>query len=88
MRGRDRWTCCARVWRGWTQRCLPHLDRAITLLREGGEARVRQAASALYHVTSAAAMRWEGERLGDAARGALADQVMTHRVLPRDPLAM
>ena len=67
---------------------LPHLDRAITLLREGGEARVRQAASALYHVTSAAAMRWEGERLGDASRGALADQVMTHRVLPRDPLAM
>ena len=67
---------------------LPHLDRAVALLREGGEASVRQAASALYHVTSAAAMRWEGARLGDAGRVALAEQVMAHRVLPRDPLAV
>ena len=66
---------------------LPHLDRAVALLRDGGEANVRQAASALYNITSAAAMRWEGERLGDPSRIALADQVMLHRVLPRDPLA-
>ncbi len=66
---------------------LPHLDRAVGLLRDGGEASVRQAASALYNVTSAAAMRWEGERLADPRRIAMAGSVMTHRVLPRDPLA-
>ena len=66
---------------------LPHFDRATTLLRTGGPASVRQAASALYHITSAAAMRWEGERIGDASRVALAQSVLSHRVLPRDPLA-
>ena len=66
---------------------LPHLDRAIALLRDGGDAGVRQAASALYHLTSAAAMRWEGAHLADTRRSALADAVMVHRVLPRDPLA-
>ena len=65
---------------------LPHFDRAVTLLRDGGEAGVRQAASALYHVVSSAAMRWEGDRLGDAQRLALARLVLVHRVLPRDPL--
>ena len=66
---------------------LLHFDRATTLLRTGGPASVRQAASALYHITSAAAMHWEGGRLGDASRIALARSVLTHRVLPRDPLA-
>ena len=66
---------------------LPHLDRAIALARDGGAAHVRQAASALYHVTSAAAMAWEAGRLGDARRAAMAQAVLTHRVLPRDPLA-
>jgi acyl-CoA dehydrogenase len=70
---------------------LPALDRAIALARaaeaEGGGSLVRQAASALYNVTSAAAMAWEADRLGDARRLALARMVMTHRVLPRDPLA-
>ena len=47
----------------------------------------RQAASALYHLTSAAAMAWEAARLGDADRLALAQLVLRHRVLPRDPLA-
>jgi alkylation response protein AidB-like acyl-CoA dehydrogenase len=70
---------------------LPALDRAIALARaasgsEGG-AMVRQAASALYHLTSAAAMAWEAARLDDQRRLALARMVLTHRVLPRDPLA-
>jgi alkylation response protein AidB-like acyl-CoA dehydrogenase len=69
----------------------PALARAIALARgaarkEGG-ALVRQAASALYHLTSAAAMAWEADRLGDARRLALARMVLVHRVLPRDPLA-
>jgi alkylation response protein AidB-like acyl-CoA dehydrogenase len=67
------------------------LDGACRLMdaaqADGGEALTRQAASALYHVTSAAAMAWEGGRLQDPHRLALARMVLTHRVLPRDPLA-
>jgi alkylation response protein AidB-like acyl-CoA dehydrogenase len=65
------------------------LDRAITLARSAGAqpALTRQAASALYHITSAAAIAWEAGRLGDPARAALAEDVLRHRVLPRDPLA-
>ena len=66
---------------------LPLLDQAIRLAREGGPATVRQAASALYHVTSAAAMAWEAARLGDPRRARLARAVLAHRVLPRNPLA-
>ncbi len=66
------------------------LDRAIALARSaanGETALTRQAASALYHLTSAAAMAWEAERLGDDHRLELARLVLRHRVLPRDPLA-
>ena len=68
---------------------LPALDRAIELARvaEADGAKTRQAASALYHVTTAAAMAWEAERLKDPRRLALARMVLLHRVLPRDPLA-
>jgi alkylation response protein AidB-like acyl-CoA dehydrogenase len=64
------------------------LDRAIALAMRAGEdpALARQAASALYHVTSAAAMAWEAAR-GLPERLALARLVLRHRVLPRDPLA-
>lgn len=67
------------------------LDRACALMeaaaqQEGGEVLARQAASALYHVTSAAAMAWEAGRLQDPHRLALARMVLVHRVLPRDPL--
>ncbi len=54
--------------------------------RAGDTALARQAASALYNVTSAAVMAWEAARLGDAARLAMARMVLLHRVLPRDPL--
>ena len=47
----------------------------------------RQAASALYHLTSAAAMLWEAQQLDMPARAALARLVLRHRVLPRDPLS-
>ena len=67
----------------------PLLDRAIALAdgARGRTQETRQAASALYHVTSAAALAWEGARLGDPARRAMAEMVLRHRVLPRDPLA-
>ena len=68
---------------------LPLFDRAAAMAERAQEnpALARQAASALYHLTSAAAMAWEAERLGDAERLALARLVIRHRVLPRDPLA-
>lgn len=58
------------------------LDRA-----QGDPALARSAASALYHLTSAACLAWESARTGDASRAALAQMVLRHRVLPRDPLA-
>jgi acyl-CoA dehydrogenase len=47
----------------------------------------RQAASALYDATTAAAMAWEAQRSGDARRLLLADLVLRHRLGARDPLA-
>jgi alkylation response protein AidB-like acyl-CoA dehydrogenase len=68
---------------------LPALDRAIALAdtaRDGNPHLARQAASALYHVTSAAAMAWEAAATRDPTRLVMADMVLRHRVLPRDPL--
>ncbi len=69
---------------------LPAVDRAIRLagVAQAGDTRLaRQAASALYHVTSAAALAWEAAATHDPARLAMADMALRHRVLPRDPLA-
>jgi alkylation response protein AidB-like acyl-CoA dehydrogenase len=52
------------------------------------EATARQAASALYHVTSAILMTWESAQLGtDARRVLYARLVLEHRLSARDPLA-
>ncbi|WP_431304887.1 acyl-CoA dehydrogenase family protein [Sediminicoccus sp. BL-A-41-H5] len=66
------------------------LARAATLLdrAQADPALARAAASALYHLTSAAALAWEAAQTDDASRAALARMVLTHRVLPRDPLAV
>lgn len=68
---------------------MPALDRAIALAEAAKDdvAQTRQAASALYHLTSAAALAWEARRLGAPHRLALAREVLAHRVLPHDPLA-
>jgi hypothetical protein len=74
---------------GLAPEMAPVFARAAALAERArsGEARLaRQAASALYHVTSAAAMAWEGRQTGDAGRVAMAGMVLRHRVLPRDPL--
>jgi alkylation response protein AidB-like acyl-CoA dehydrogenase len=67
---------------------LPAFDRAaaLALRAQDNPALARQAASVIYHVTSAAAMAWEAVQLGDPDRLALAGLVLRHRVLPRDPL--
>ncbi|HYF07578.1 MAG TPA: acyl-CoA dehydrogenase family protein [Acetobacteraceae bacterium] len=64
------------------------LDRALALTEAALEnpALARQAASALYHVTSAAALAWEAARAGLPHRLAIARMVLRHRLLPRDPL--
>jgi alkylation response protein AidB-like acyl-CoA dehydrogenase len=51
------------------------------------EADARQAASALYHATSAVLMTWEASRDGcDARRALLARLVLKHRLSAQDPL--
>ncbi|MBX9701771.1 MAG: hypothetical protein K2X74_20215, partial [Acetobacteraceae bacterium] len=67
---------------------LPALDRAVALAgrAQSDPALARQAASALYHLTSAAAMAWEAARIGDPDRALLARLALRHRVLPYDPL--
>ena len=68
------------------------LDRAIALAErvagQGQETLARQAATALYDVSSAVLLAWEGSRPGaDARRALLSRFVLTHRLSPVDPLA-
>lgn len=48
----------------------------------------RQAASLLYHAVTMAALRWEAGTPGLETRALLADQVLLHRLSPRDPYAV
>ena len=69
------------------------LDRvcgAIAKVAEdGSDELVRQAGSALYHITTAIFMAVEGVRLApDHRRLALAHLVLRHKLLPVDPLAL
>lgn len=54
---------------------------------QGEEPLARQAASGLYHATTAITLAWEAEQAGLAHRRALAQLVLLHRLSPRDPLA-
>jgi acyl-CoA dehydrogenase len=67
----------------------PLLERVFALAERAGQAPAcaRQAASALYHLTTAVAMAWEAVQLADTARLELARLVLTHRLEARDPLA-
>ncbi|CAM3919376.1 acyl-CoA dehydrogenase family protein [Bordetella tumulicola] len=68
------------------------LDSAFALARHAAlqdrPDLARQAASALYHALSLAALRREASAPGLASRGLLADQVLRHRLAPRDPCAI
>ena len=48
----------------------------------------RSMASALYHLTTAIAMAWEAGQTRSARRMVLAQLVLKHRVLPKNPLDM
>ncbi|MBR1221964.1 acyl-CoA dehydrogenase family protein [Bradyrhizobium sp. U87765 SZCCT0131] len=52
------------------------------------EPQARQAASALYHITSAIGLAHEAAAIAAPHRLALARLVLTHRLLPRDPLVV
>lgn len=69
------------------QRCVG-LVEAVAGGRGAHDHAARQAASALYHVSTAIAMAWEGVQTGRTERVDLARQVLRHRLQPRDPLAM
>lgn len=62
------------------------LDLAKQAATQGGPALARQAASALYHTVTAAALAHEAERLESERRGQLARLVVRHRLRPADPL--
>ncbi len=63
---------------------------AERVARQGDEGPTRQAASALYHATSAVLLAVEGARLGamgqDARRLVMARMIVDHRLRPQDPL--
>ena len=65
---------------------------AATAVADNGEVLARRAASALYHLTSAIAMVWEGAQMStptaQAQRLQLARWVVQHRLLPQDPLSV
>jgi acyl-CoA dehydrogenase len=62
------------------------LARAMTLAATADDARARQVASALYHLTAAIAMAWEAAQTDDPSRLTLARMTLRHRAMPRDPL--
>jgi alkylation response protein AidB-like acyl-CoA dehydrogenase len=76
------------------QRLAAFVDRSVAfadaVAQRNDEPLARQAASALYHVTSAVLMTWEAAQLaaqgGDARRLLLARLVVEHRLSPQDPL--
>jgi acyl-CoA dehydrogenase len=69
------------------------IDRAISFAESIAsdprqEDKARLAVNALYNVTSAVLLAWEGVSFGgDARRLLLARMVLDHRLLPQDPMA-
>src|SRR4051812_13102540 len=87
----------ANVPQAWRDRLRDLTDRAIGFAREVAgriehEADARRATSALYHVTSAVALTWEGGRIhemrGDARRLLLARMVIEHRLQTTEPFQL
>ncbi|NEW85992.1 DNA alkylation response protein [Rhodopseudomonas sp. WA056] len=86
----------ARVPQAWRDRLRGLIDKSIGFAREvarnsDSEADARRATSALYHVASAVALAWEGDRIeamrGDARRVLLSRLVVEHRLYQPDPFA-
>ena len=80
----------------WRDKLRELAEKAIAFAREvarsgDNEADARRATSVLYHVGSAIAFAWEGDRIarmrGDARRMLLSRLVVDHRVRPQDVFA-
>ena len=80
---------------GWhaevSEKLLRLLDQVQALANDTAhqkdEAMARQAASALYHLTSIIAMGWEACQTHSLRRMLLAQLTLVHRLLPHDPLS-
>ena len=59
---------------------------AAAVANENRSEQARQAATALYHVVTMAAMRWEAKQANMPMRSHLADLILKHRLAARDPL--
>jgi acyl-CoA dehydrogenase len=59
---------------------------AAAVAHENRSEQARQAATALYHVVTMAAMRWETKQASMPMRSHLADLILKHRLAARDPL--
>jgi hypothetical protein len=59
---------------------------AAAVAHENRSEQARQAATALYHVATMAAMRWEAKLANMPMRSHLADLILKHRLAARDPL--
>ncbi|RBL81402.1 DNA alkylation response protein [Streptomyces cavourensis] len=80
---------CPPEWADTQARALEQTYALAEHAAQGDHAELaRQAASLLYHAVSMAALRWEAAGDGLAARALLADQVLQHRLAPRDPYAI
>ena len=83
-------------WQAQAQKVAAQaLARSLALAQQvadasGGasDAAARQAASALYHASTAIAMAWEAGRTDSARRMRIAQLVIRHRLLSQDPLAI
>jgi len=68
------------------------IERAFALAQHAAQQDrpdlARQAASGLYHALSLAALRWEAADAAMADRSLLAEHVLRHRLMPRDPCAI
>lgn len=60
---------------------------AQTTADQKDEAQARRVAAGLYHLTSAIAMGWESHQTQNPRRMVLAQCVLLHRLMPRDPLS-
>ena len=61
--------------------------RAAEVAAQNDSALARTTASTLYHVVTMAGLRWEAKFAHLPQRAQLSEQVLQHKLLPRDPLA-
>lgn len=74
-------------WATLEAQCIQRaFDLAAHAAKAGSPDLARQVGTALYNVTTMAALRWEARKAGLPAREAIAAQVLVHRLAPRDPL--